>query len=1047
MAIRKFVSKELPIAPNNYIGQFGDLWLSDSGTGLHVGDNVTPGGLPPSNELGINGLRATLDTLGNFTVPGNVVVNGGTVLSGTSLSTGEDSISPYWYATINGSTLPKAQVTAADFPVDGPPVVTLTGIQPPADSTRVQIQGATVNGGSSSNLDDTWYTKSTGTPNEYQLWDNYDLDSYTDLSGEGTYDQNSASIVYYGFYATNHSVVHDSNGNIIAGGYVQTNDFNQGVVTKYNTTGSIIWQKTLQDDLNLDVEGIAIDSANNVYVAANDDSKIRLFKLNGTDGSVIWQTGITSPTGEYSYACEICSDGNLAVAGNIVNPDDSSQDFLVAKVNSADGLLIWSKRLGYEYDQEAWSLACDNHGHIVVAGDTEIDSDYNRITVIMLDTNGNVLLEKTIRGYDNDYDIYGVDVAIDSNDNMYIAASGNVPDEGGTAAFIIKMNSGGSIEWTRMIGPGACVTVGLSLALDGDDTLYVLSMNGQQTYNIQQFDFVLASYDSDGAVLWQRYWGSSQAWEAADDNKPGGGQLLSVHGEFLAVGGWQWFLDGPEGIPVGNGAAFAAQLPKDGSLVSIGQWTTRTSNFTGQFISLETGNIEFAVVDNPLVQSDNPATVNAAVLVTTLTSDWPTVKQSWDLNTNGSIDMPGAINLINNAWAEDIWIGPEVYFLKTNYGDEIDYIDTDMQITRSYQNGIYNPALQDGWETGAPEGTEWNSDGWSDLSNVTTRAYATWQEIVRYHGFTDREFVMHDTVNNKYYTMYFLSWQGQGYGGGFSYVRRQINTAAYFTKTSGGSEVDYIDVGLSITRGNNNIIYNPAAGEASADTEVSPLWTLWNDDGWSNLYNLQGRQWLSFYNILSGENIGKRVLGREFIMWDTNNNEYYAIEFTSWQPGNVGGAFSYIRRKIDKSRLTAGITFADGTQQTTAYNEKSVGVLQQNVLATDDDRYLNINDIGKQVYVTQIGTSIYIPDAKDQPWVIGATITIINRSGGSIYLYKDNDNENGTIYGAGTTDSNSSWEIPDTGGGNICTLICIEMYGYDDPTVNWILTGPGIVPA
>jgi hypothetical protein len=119
--------------------------------------------------------------------------------------------------------------------------------------------------------------------------------------------------------------------------------------------------------------------------------------------------------------------------------------------------------------------------------------------------------------------------------------------------------------------------------------------------------------------------------------------------------------------------------------------------------------------------------------------------------------------------------------------------------------------------------------------------------------------------------------------------------------------------------------------------------------------------------------------------------------------------------------------------------------LPQKKYDVSDDRWLNIDDVGKHIMFTQSGTEISIPDAGDQPWVIGATITIVNRSGGSIYLYKDNDDENGTIYGAGTTDNSTSWEIPDTGGGNICTLICIEMYGYDSPTVNWMLSGPGIV--
>jgi hypothetical protein len=80
----------------------------------------------------------------------------------------------------------------------------------------------------------------------------------------------------------------------------------------------------------------------------------------------------------------------------------------------------------------------------------------------------------------------------------------------------------------------------------------------------------------------------------------------------------------------------------------------------------------------------------------------------------------------------------------------------------------------------------------------------------------------------------------------------------------------------------------------------------------------------------------------------------------------------------------------------------------------------------------------------EQPFKIGSTITIVNRSGGDIYVRKDNDNESGTIYGAGTANSSTNWLIPDTGGGNICTLMLIEIHEYDYVTADWILSGPGI---
>jgi hypothetical protein len=51
-----------------------------------------------------------------------------------------------------------------------------------------------------------------------------------------------------------------------------------------------------------------------------------------------------------------------------------------------------------------------------------------------------------------------------------------------------------------------------------------------------------------------------------------------------------------------------------------------------------------------------------------------------------------------------------VYFTKSNYGSEVDVIvEGSLEITRGNANGIYNVAVQGGWNNNAPQGTQWNS--------------------------------------------------------------------------------------------------------------------------------------------------------------------------------------------------------------------------------------------------------------------------------------------------------------------------------------------------
>lgn len=55
-------------------------------------------------------------------------------------------------------------------------------------------------------------------------------------------------------------------------------------------------------------------------------------------------------------------------------------------------------------------------------------------------------------------------------------------------------------------------------------------------------------------------------------------------------------------------------------------------------------------------------------------------------------------------------IGPDVYFTKTNYGNEVDIIIPGvLEITRGTSNGIYNSALEGSWSSSSPADTQWNS--------------------------------------------------------------------------------------------------------------------------------------------------------------------------------------------------------------------------------------------------------------------------------------------------------------------------------------------------
>lgn len=436
-----------------------------------------------------------------------------------------------------------------------------------------------------------------------------------------------------------------------------------------------------------------------------------------------------------------------------------------------------------------------------------------------------------------------------------------------------------------------------------------------------------------------------------------------------------------------------------------------------------------------------------------------------DATTPGGLPLEGGGmgDLTNTGLTTSVWLGEPVHFIKNNNENTVDEIAPGISITRGSRGFIFNPSAGDSFLSDnqpyvqnssnagqpywlSPTNTEWNADGWADLSDVTVRSYSSWNDVMNNNppGLIGQELVLHDVTNNTYYTVKFQTWQPGAQGGAFSYVRRQINVLARFTRVDDGDETDNIAPGLTLARDSGGAIYNIDA-EDGWNYNESPVGTLWNMDGWSDLATVTSRQYLTFYSIFGAGRLGKKILGKQLVMHDVINDAYWKIQFTHWTPNGNGGGFSYTREQIDVSNPQSGLTFSDYSSQTTAFTEQTLGIVPQLKYTASYERYFNLADIGKHIVITQSGVNLIMPDYTAQAFPLGSAITVVNMSGGTIYIQMDNDDENNTIYGAGTSDNGTRWMIPDQGGGNIATLLKIQSNSAGDGNGhNWILSGPGI---
>jgi len=259
-----------------------------------------------------------------------------------------------------------------------------------------------------------------------------------------------------------------------------------------------------------------------------------------------------------------------------------------------------------------------------------------------------------------------------------------------------------------------------------------------------------------------------------------------------------------------------------------------------------------------------------------------------------------------------------------------DSIGPGLTLVRSYHRALFNIEAETAYDTNnytSPLGTEWNSEGWGDLTGLDTRTYTTFRDALNGNVGNEiigAELIMHDTINDQYYKFSFSNW-GNNNGGSYAYTRTLIERDPNYFKKENYATANNVDVieddstlQIGITRGNNQGIYNPFT-EEGWDEDVSPDGTEWNTDGWDDLTDVETRTYTTFYNAYGGQGIGQNILGSKAVMYVPSIDKYYAIQWLSWTQNNAGGGFSYLRYEIDLTKLNEGITFPDGTVQKTAY--------------------------------------------------------------------------------------------------------------------------------
>ena len=293
-------------------------------------------------------------------------------------------------------------------------------------------------------------------------------------------------------------------GYIVVG---STSDLFTGIdawILKLDPDGSIDWQKRYGGPSDDDDFPLAIQqTSDGGYIVAGytgitlDFPFIQMLydmwamKLDSS-GNIEWQYKYGLNDEDYAYSIQQASDGGYIMAGETISGTTGS-DFLVLKLNS-DGTIAWQKSYGGSGGDIAKSVVETDSGYSVAGITYSFSVLKSDVWILNLDTDGNVLWEKTYGSAEDE----GAQSIRMTTDDGYVAAGYTWSFGASNGDFwVLKLNSDGSAYWQRRYGgldPDYCYCVQQT-----DDEGY--SAAGlTYSFGAGQCDFWVLKLASDGSI-------------------------------------------------------------------------------------------------------------------------------------------------------------------------------------------------------------------------------------------------------------------------------------------------------------------------------------------------------------------------------------------------------------------------------------------------------------------------------------------------------------------------------------------------------------------
>jgi hypothetical protein len=271
-------------------------------------------------------------------------------------------------------------------------------------------------------------------------------------------------------------------------------------------------------------------TSNQIQQTSNCDNPAR---ESSPSASTYWAKTYGGNNYDSARSVQQTSDGGYIVAGATESFGTTSRSIWVLKLNSA-GSVVWQKTYGSNGTNWASSIQQTSDGGYIVAGGTHLPSaGYDNAWVLKLNSTGSVMWQKI---YGNDGMSDGALSVQQTLDGGYIIAGYTYSlGVGYGDAWVLKLDSTGSVTWQKSYGGNG--SDGASSIQQTSDGGYIVA-GDTSSFGAGGYDVWVFKLNSTGSVTWQNTYGGSNVDSSRSIRQTSDGGYI-VGGETTSFGaGW-----------------------------------------------------------------------------------------------------------------------------------------------------------------------------------------------------------------------------------------------------------------------------------------------------------------------------------------------------------------------------------------------------------------------------------------------------------------------------------------------------------------------------